>query len=228
MTDIVTYLQRQQFVDGLLGYLDIRQWAFEKIRANPVGSNLIDLRMYHYLYFSNLFGAVEIVQDYLSIPTEKKAFADHLQQGFPKPGDYIYARELRNSIVHRGLDPTMQGTEKGDFVFALCPPIVFKRNSGDGYVCSTPLLVDLAAACNKASNMAILKIIEREGLLDAASHILEQEPIFETFGEESHIPDWAEDMAEDAFATTDFEGMAIEIAQARVQKLRSLLGASEA
>lgn len=210
MTDIVTYLQRQQFVDGLMGYLDIRQWAFRKIQTHPVGSNLIDLKMYHCLYFTNLFGAVEIVQDYLSIPAEKNAFEDHLQQGFPNPGDYPYARELRNSIVHRGLDPTMQGVQRDNLVFALCPPLVFKRNSGEGYVCSTSLLVDLAAACNKASNMAILKVIEREGLLDAASHILEQEPIFETFGEESHIPDWAEDMAEDAFATMVFEGVAIE------------------
>jgi hypothetical protein len=48
MIDIVAW-QRLQFIDGLIGYLDIRQWAFEKICTSPVGSNLVDLKMHHYL-----------------------------------------------------------------------------------------------------------------------------------------------------------------------------------
>jgi hypothetical protein len=58
---------RLLFVDGLIGYLDVRQWAFGKLRSCPTGTNLIDLRMYHSLYFTNLFGAVDWVGEYLRV-----------------------------------------------------------------------------------------------------------------------------------------------------------------
>jgi hypothetical protein len=167
---------------------------------------------------------VEFVRDYLTIAGEKKAFEDQLQQNFPVMGDYLYARELRNSIVHRGLDPAMQGTQRGACVFALCPPVVFNFNGKKGYVCSTPLLVDLAATCTKASNFAILTVLEREGLLDAAVHTPDRAQTLEAVSAIPHMPDWAEDMAEEAFATMDFEVMAIEMAQVRIRQLRSLLG----
>lgn len=88
-----------QFADSLIGYLGIRRWAFEKICTSPVGSNLIDLRMHHYLYFTSLFGAIELVRDYLPDASTKDAFDEHLRKGFPSAGDYFYARELRNGMV---------------------------------------------------------------------------------------------------------------------------------
>ena len=48
MTDIQNYIQKE-FIDGLLDYLEVRQWAFEKISASPVGSQMADLQMHHYL-----------------------------------------------------------------------------------------------------------------------------------------------------------------------------------
>jgi hypothetical protein len=61
--------------------------------------------MYHYLYFSNLFGAVDLVCDYSSAIGEKAVFEANIKRGFGNADDYQYARELRNAIVHRGLDP---------------------------------------------------------------------------------------------------------------------------
>jgi hypothetical protein len=48
------------FLDGLLWYLETRNWAFEKLTICPIGSQALDIKMYHYLYFSNLFGAVDL------------------------------------------------------------------------------------------------------------------------------------------------------------------------
>ena len=221
MSSLESY-QRLQFIDGLIGYLDIRQWAFEKIRTTPAGSSLIDLRVHHSLYFTNLFGAVDLVRDYLS-SDEARAFEDHLQQGFAMRGDYPYARELRNSIVHRGLDPAMHGTQRGAFVFAGCPPVVHSINGKKSYVCSVPLLVDLAAACNLATNGAIIAVLERKGLLDPALHAPDEEGTLAAVAA-TDMPDWAKVMATEAFATMDFEAMAAEIAQSRMKGLRSLLG----
>lgn len=46
---------RVAFFDGLLWYLETRQWAREKIEACPHGSSEQDIKMFHYLYFANLF-----------------------------------------------------------------------------------------------------------------------------------------------------------------------------
>jgi len=41
------------FMDGVLWYLNTRNWAFEKIHSMSKGSQEpLDLQMYHYLYFS--------------------------------------------------------------------------------------------------------------------------------------------------------------------------------
>ena len=51
--------------EGLLWYLEARNWAFEKMKASPHGSDLFDLRMHHSLFFVNLMSAVDHVADYL-------------------------------------------------------------------------------------------------------------------------------------------------------------------
>jgi hypothetical protein len=93
---------RLLFFDGLLWYLETRNWAFEKIKTCPTGSQGLDIKMYHYLYFSNLFGAVDLVRDYIKAIGEKVDFEENIKQGFGNDDDYQYARELRNAIVHRG------------------------------------------------------------------------------------------------------------------------------
>jgi hypothetical protein len=45
-----------------------------------------------------------------------------VEQGFTAPGDYIYARELRNAIVHRGHDPVANSTVVGENIVAVSPP----------------------------------------------------------------------------------------------------------
>jgi hypothetical protein len=150
-----------------------------------------------------------------------------VKQGFAVRGDYDYARELRNSIVHRGLNPAALGTQVGACVFALCPPVVFDRSGKNGRVCSFPLLADLAAACNKASGLAIQAVLEGEGLLDTAAHSPNKAQTLDEVAASPHMPDWAKAMAADAFEAMNFEAMATDLAKARVQQLRAHLGCFE-
>ncbi len=68
---------RLTFLDGLFWYLETRTWAFEKIKSCPTGSQALDIKMYHYLYFSNLFGAVDIVRDY------SREIGERVEMGIP-------------------------------------------------------------------------------------------------------------------------------------------------
>src|ERR1039458_7400257 len=95
---------------GLLWYLEARNWAFEKMKASPHGSNVFDLRMHHSLFFVNLTSAVDHVADYLKDnKANPEAFIDRIRDGFGKSDDYNYVRELRNSVVHRGFDLSAAG-----------------------------------------------------------------------------------------------------------------------
>lgn len=171
MSDIEAY-SRLMFIDGLIGYLEIRDWAFEKIRKISAPADPVDLRMHHYIYFANLFGAIDFVKDHVTDKQSKAAFEEALTQAFPHPSDYPYARELRNSIVHRGLDPTAGGIVQGSLVLVGSPPLVFSVGGKKGYASRYPLLVDLAAACNKASNAVIFETLDQDGHFDT----LQEEP----------------------------------------------------
>ena len=223
-TTDIDALTHMQFADSLIGYLDVRQWAFEKICTSPIGSELIDLRMYHYLYFTNLFGAIELVRDYLKNSDEKKAFDDHLQKSFPVSGDYLYVRELRNAMVHRGLDPVAGGVQQGQKTFAISPPVVFHRDGKTGYACSSQLLVKLAADCNVASNTAMLAVAVRSGWLDLAAYTINMTQTMESIARAEHMPEWVHDMAECAFKKMDQDAQSAKFAQYRVQRLGLLLG----
>jgi len=184
--------------------------------------------MSHCLYFTNVFGAIDLVKDHLLDDAQNEGFENHLRTGFTAPGDYAYARELRNAIVHRGLDPVGHGVQpgqgsEGKYVFAMSPPYVFLRRSQKACVCTRPWLVDLAAACNQASNAAILGVVEREGLLDPAAYILDVPDTAATVKDPDVFPaDSAEFQIEDT-GWVDPE-VAMEWARSRVRQLHILLG----
>jgi hypothetical protein len=113
-----------QFMDGLLWYLKTRNWAFEKIQSMSTGSQQpLDIQMYHYLYFSNLLGAVDYVRDFLYSTDIISNFDMQLGRD-----NYSYIRELRNSVVHRGFNPTaLAGVTDENHLFVFCPPVVNDR-----------------------------------------------------------------------------------------------------
>jgi hypothetical protein len=58
------------FIDGLLWYLETREWAFKKLQSMSGDVKHFDLKMYHYLYLTNLLGAVDTVRDYMNSSDE--------------------------------------------------------------------------------------------------------------------------------------------------------------
>jgi hypothetical protein len=130
--------------DGVFRYLLVRNWAFEKMKTCPRGSPLLDIQICHYLFFSNALAAVDLVgENFYGDDFRKPAYKTPYEQSLIASFDlaltgtrstgsngretYAYVRELRNSMMHRGLDPAVAGHANDEFVFALCPATV--RNS---------------------------------------------------------------------------------------------------
>jgi hypothetical protein len=152
-----------QFMDGLLWYLRTRDWAFEKIQnMSKRSQEPLDTRMYHYLYFSNLLGAVDYVNDYLNSFNIIANFEAELGHD-----NYSYIRELRNSVVHRGFNPApVAGVTDENHVFVFCPPVINDRKMSKSYTCTFAYTVELAVYCNNTSNKVIFQALDGCGLFN--------------------------------------------------------------
>ena len=212
------------FFDGLLWYLETRNWAFEKIRSCPMGSHPLDMKIHHYLYFSNLFGSIDLVGDYLGSVGEKAAFYDAVKRGFAGTDNYEYARQLRNGAIHRGFDPSASGHADGAIVKPLCPAKVYDRDGGKSYTCTFRYTVELANSCNQISNPAIFEALDRHGFLDPGRHLVSKEETMESVRLSAAMPDWAKAMAQVAFNKMDYDRVAAEMATTRINQVKNLLG----
>ncbi|WP_428486342.1 hypothetical protein [Rhodopila sp.] len=133
------------FFSGLLWYLEARNWALEKIKSCPHGSHLFDVQMYHALYFTNLVSAFDHVSDHLKDDkAAQQAFIFRIESGFGDTGNWEYVRELRNAIIHRGLNPTSAAHGDGTSVFALCPVTIQNRWHKKSHTCTFRYMVELA------------------------------------------------------------------------------------
>lgn len=214
---------KMPFFDGLLWYLETRNWAFDKINTCPTGSQGLDIKMYHYLYFSNLFGAVDLVRDYISAIGEKAVFEETIKQRFGSTDDYQYARELRNAIVHRGLDPAAAGHAANNVLLILCPSGVQDRTGKKSYSCTFRYTIQLAECCDLIVNKAIYEFLDSHDFLNPNGKTANREETLEAIDKTAVMPDWAKAMARQAFETIDFDQMVATMTTTRIKHVRELL-----
>ena len=216
------------FFNGLLWYLETRNWAFQKIITCPTGSQGLDIKMYHYLYFSNLFGAVDLVRDYSKAIGEKVDFDEKIRLGFVNANDYQYARELRNAIVHRGVDPAAAGHSVDNLLFVICPSIVQDRSGRKSYSSTFKYTTELAEDCNRIVDAVIFEFADRHGFLIPDRVAVSKEERLKFITETAVMPDWAKAMATQALETVGVQQMLATIPATRVQHLKDLLGQGRA
>lgn len=208
---------------GLLWYLEARNWALEKMRSSPHGSNTFDLRMHHSLFFVNIMSAVDCVADYLKDNNANpKAFMERIKNGFGQGDDYNYLRELRNSVVHRGFDPSAAGHSDGTVVRVLCPAAVEDQN-GRTYSCSFRYLDELAQKCREVVDPSVTAVLEGFNLFDPQLHEPDRAETMNAVESSTEMPDWAKALAKQAFDRMDCADAASKVARSRVDKMRKLL-----
>lgn len=213
--------------DGLLWYLEARNWAYEKLQISPHGSELFDLRMHHSLFFVNLMSAVDHVTDYLrnGKESERSAFLNRIKRGFGETSDYTYTRELRNAVVHRGFDPCESAHSDQTTLYILCP-LAVSDIKGNEYSSSFKYLRELATKCREVIDPAITDVLEELHLFEVILHKPALGEVMNSVDGAAAMPDWAKALAKQAFAAMNFDGAASELTQSRVDKMRQLLSRS--
>jgi hypothetical protein len=215
---------RQSFFDGLLWYLSVRNWAYEKIIACPHGSQIFDVRMCHSLYFVTLLGATDHISDHLkNNEVARSAFEGRLEAGFTGTQNLKYVRELRNAIIHRGLDPAAAAHSDGTFLHVLCPGSVPDRRNKETYTCTFKYMSELAIRCNIITNSAIAYTLDQLGMFDPSCHIVSEEEVNVAISASTAMPDWAKELARSALPVMNLPALASSLTTTRINQMRALL-----
>jgi len=183
-----------------------------------------ELRQYYSEYFVALVSATELLcepsyefstrfKEQLNMALSFDSFPDG-------KGNYDYIRELRNSIVHRGLDICSAAHVYEDHLLVVAPPKMSDRNGRKSFAAPGNYLIEIIAKCEEAVGPLIAKHLEEVGLLkplltqdqarDEASRYLAEAPA---------VPDWVKQNASSFISQLDF----VQKQDSAIEKLVSLL-----
>lgn len=183
-----------------------------------------ELRQYYSEYFVALVSATELLleQSYEFSNRFKEQLATSLSFGeFPDgKSNYDYIRELRNSIVHRGLDICSAAHVYEGHPLVVAPTTVSDRNGKKSFSAFGNYLIEIIARCEETIGPLIARHLEEVGLLKPlltqdqaraeASRFLAEAPA---------VPEWVKQHASNLISQVDF----IQAQASAIEKLVALL-----
>ena len=103
------------------------------------------------------------------------------------PGNYSYIRELRNAVVHRGLDITSGAHIDGNFPMILAVPEVQNQSGKKKFFAFGNYLLEIIAKCESVIGRVMLDYLNNAGIfettIDAEADVAE----FRKESEQSHV-----------------------------------------
>lgn len=115
-------------LQSMTWYFSKANRALSQILAIKPPANSDDIRFYYGIYIESICSALDLIR-------EKQKYSHSKMKSIFTEEAYIYLRELRNSIVHRGYDLSKEGTVFCDLVYLITPSDVYDK---DGEHCKTP------------------------------------------------------------------------------------------
>lgn len=217
----------RDLLNALSLYLATRRTALRsalRLRAPLSTEAFEDLRIHYSNYLVNLFSAIDLIAE--SKPVAGEKFKDALEKAFEAVGsssaatNYKYVRELRNAVVHRGLDIASGAHFAGDFPLLVAPNPVTSRDGAQKYAAFGFYLLDIVATCEAVVGPTIEGHLDSVGVLnkepDAAAWLEETKELIRS---SAVIPDGAKNMVPASFGGLDWNAMHRD----GVAKLRDLL-----
>lgn len=164
----------RDFVYSLSWYMSARQTALRaalSFRTQLSVTDLTDMRVHYSGYFLNLLAATELFCETTALqPNDFKAqlykrlVFDGFQDG---EANYSYIRELRNAVVHRGLDITSAAYLDGNFPMILAEPKVQNQKRTKTFVAFDKYLLHVIAKCESVVGSVMLDCLNAAGIFEA-------------------------------------------------------------
>jgi hypothetical protein len=206
-------------LSGISWHLECMVLAASAIENFRPPADSFQMRMYYSLYLTNLMSAIDMVKD-IHKPFQT-ALEDSLRtSNFSGAKVLGYIRELRNGVVHRGINPTGDGEVVDGVVCALAPATVQDRCGACRYAAPTRLLRDVFIHCEIATKPIIERFLEPDlGELTSVRPEAMLNDALKTIEAAPHMPDWAKEMARKHMGPE----MLLKARTHQIEKLRSLL-----
>jgi hypothetical protein len=217
----------QHLLHSLDLYLASKRTALRsalKLRAPLQADEAEDLRIHYSNYYVNLISAIESISEVGDF--EPGLFLKTLEARFSTidatsgSDNYMYVRELRNSIVHRGLDIASGAHFVSNFPLLIAPAMVNNKWHDKSYLRFSYYLLGVIELCETVVGPTIEEHINQIGVFN-------KEPDREEWPGESlkfidlstEMPEWAKSMARESLPTVCL----LTMHQGRVAKVRERL-----
>lgn len=165
-----------------IGHSELRSaigWYFEsknlaiknalKLQCPLSSEQQKELRQYYSEYFVSLVSATDLLWEpsYEFNTKFKEQLSDAFAfDSFPNgETNYLYIRELRNSVVHRGLDICSAAHVYENFLFVVAPPEVSNRDGKKIFRAFGNYLIEVIAKCEQVIGPLIARHLEEVGFL---------------------------------------------------------------
>ena len=225
--------QCRDMLNSLSWYMSARKTALRaalSFRTQLSVNDQVDMRIHYSGYFINMLAATELFREATAI--QSNHFYENLCSRLTFDGfsdgkaNYAYIRELRNAIVHRGLDITAAAHIVGDFPMILAPPNVSNQSRTKKYDTFGRYLLDVIMKCEAVIGPAMLETLDAIGVFEATPDI------------EATLAEYTETISQSDFMPEHIRSMALnveikpewflEMHQSSMEKLRTMLTPFEA
>lgn len=183
-------IANRDMLHSLSWYMSARQTALRaalSFRTQLSATEMTDMRVHYSGYFLNLLAATELFIETETLHPnnfEAQLHSRLVFEGFQDgAANYSYIRELRNAIVHRGLDITASIHFDGNFPMILAEPTVQNQNKKKTFIAFDTYLLHLIEKCESVIGSVMLDCLNTIG-------------IFETIDAEAAINEYREYVAQ--------------------------------
>lgn len=222
-------IEHRDLLHSLTWYMTARRTALSSamsFRTQISVQDQTDMRIHYSGYFQNLLAAIDLVRDTKSLhpnnDIEARLKSRLVFTGFPDgEANYMYIRELRNSVIHRGLDITSAAHIDGTFPMIIAEPKVRNVTGAKIFVPFDKYLLHVIAKCETVVGPTILDCLNGAGLFHASIDTSAAEVEYREAIEESHVmPDFAKALAR----TVQFDPQwAVAAHESTMMNLRKML-----
>jgi hypothetical protein len=167
-------IANRDMLHSLLWYMSARQTALRAALSfcTPLSvTEQTDIRVHYAGYFLNLLAATELFRETTALPPnyfEAQLYARLVFPGFQDgAANYSYIRELRNAVVHRGLDLTSAAHVDGNFPMIIAEPKVQNQKGTKTFVAFGQYLLDVIAKCESVVGSVMLDCLNSAGIFEA-------------------------------------------------------------
>ncbi|MEH6387961.1 hypothetical protein [Pseudomonas profundi] len=226
MEDII---RTSEMLSAVKWYFELKNLSLRNalaLRCPLSIDNQKDLRQYYSQYFAGLLSATELFLE-KEYPNNA-GFRDLLYkklsfENFPDgEKNHSYLRELRNSIIHRGLDISSAAHIKDDFPLIISPSPVTNRSGVVSHTAFGYYLIEVIEKCESVVRDTFLEHFEEFNLLDKR---LPQEKVIELsekfISSSTAMPDWVKKSALNSIKDINHEEVHLASMNSLIETLKT-------